>query len=513
MMHIILLVACLLLVGWFWASRSNKRLPLPPGPTRWLLKKNELPWKQPWRLSTEWSKKFGPLTYLHVYGRDMLLVNDVQTATEMLEQKSLLYSRRPTWSMATLTGLHHNVAFMDYTERQQKSRALLQHILGPESQPQWRSLLEKETAKLIKSLLIRPTDCRHQIRWYLSSFISRFTYGTSITDTRLKVGEELGAQIHVALCPGRWAVDTFPFLIHFPAWLPGMGFKRRAREAREKFRHFAETPYNLAHKSIQSNSGERCMVTDVLREISTGKSRFDEPALISATNSIHIATVDTVRLCLLPLCAFLTALQTSAILLNFLLLMTIHQDVQAKAYAEILEMVGPCRLPTLDDQASLPYVNAVMKEVHRYNPAASMVTRSPVEDDTVHGYRVPRNSAVMFNLWAMAHDANVYTESDVFRPERYIPSPSNPIPDKDPRDFTFGFGKRICPGLNLANAQVYMVISQILSVFEIKPSVDLSGREEIPTPSYTCGIISTPEPFKCRLVARKGGLAQQLMLG
>jgi cytochrome P450 len=46
-----------------------------------------------------------------------------------------------------------------------------------------------------------------------------------------------------------------------------------------------------------------------------------------------------------------------------------YPEVQAKAQAEIDRMIGTDRLPTYSDRASLPYVEALYKEVLRWNPA------------------------------------------------------------------------------------------------------------------------------------------------
>ena len=51
----------------------------------------------------------------------------------------------------------------------------------------------------------------------------------------------------------------------------------------------------------------------------------------------------------------------------FFLAMLIYPEVQARAAAEIQEVVGSDRLPTLADRASLPYCNAVLKELYRWS--------------------------------------------------------------------------------------------------------------------------------------------------
>lgn len=48
----------------------------------------------------------------------------------------------------------------------------------------------------------------------------------------------------------------------------------------------------------------------------------------------------------------------------------IRSDVQKKAQAEIDAVVGPDRLPCLADRPDLPYVDAIVTEVLRWNSVA-----------------------------------------------------------------------------------------------------------------------------------------------
>ena len=49
-----------------------------------------------------------------------------------------------------------------------------------------------------------------------------------------------------------------------------------------------------------------------------------------------------------------------------------HPEAQRKAQAEIDKVVGNDRLPTLADQPNLPYTDALVKEVLRWNPVAPL---------------------------------------------------------------------------------------------------------------------------------------------
>ena len=52
--------------------------------------------------------------------------------------------------------------------------------------------------------------------------------------------------------------------------------------------------------------------------------------------------------------------------------MVLHPEVQRKAQAEVDRVIGGDRLPTLADQPNLPYVDALVQEVLRWNPAGPL---------------------------------------------------------------------------------------------------------------------------------------------
>lgn len=53
---------------------------------------------------------------------------------------------------------------------------------------------------------------------------------------------------------------------------------------------------------------------------------------------------------------------------SFLLAMTLHPEIQRKGQEEIDVVIGKDRLPTFEDRLSLPYVEAIYREVMRLHP-------------------------------------------------------------------------------------------------------------------------------------------------
>ena len=52
--------------------------------------------------------------------------------------------------------------------------------------------------------------------------------------------------------------------------------------------------------------------------------------------------------------------------------MVMHPEIQRKAQAEIDRVIGNDRFPTLADQANLPYIDAIAKEVLRWGPVVPL---------------------------------------------------------------------------------------------------------------------------------------------
>ena len=80
--------------------------------------------------------------------------------------------------------------------------------------------------------------------------------------------------------------------------------------------------------------------------------------------------------------------------------MTLFPEVQSKAQAELMTVVGPDRLPDFEDKEHLPYVQAVVKECMRWAPVAPLgLPHLAMEDDEYCGYFIPKGSVVIANIW------------------------------------------------------------------------------------------------------------------
>lgn len=129
--------------------------------------------------------------------------------------------------------------------------------------------------------------------------------------------------------------------------------------------------------------------------------------------------------------------------------MALHPDVQKKAHKALDAVLQGQRLPDFNDFGGhIPYVDAVVNEVLRWNPATPFaVYHVASEDDSYKGYEIPKGSIMIPNLWALLHQESVFgPDTDKFIPERFLQPDGQLNPDILDLDIAFGFGRRACPG-------------------------------------------------------------------
>ncbi|KAJ8508790.1 hypothetical protein ONZ45_g8974 [Pleurotus djamor] len=202
---------------------------------------------------------------------------------------------------------------------------------------------------------------------------------------------------------------------------------------------------------------------------------------------------------------------TVSALNTFFLAMLRHHEVQINAQKELDEVLGG-RLPEFDDEASLPYISAIVKEVLRWEPVTPIaIPHLVTEDDVYRGYRIPANSMVVGNAWAILHDETMYPEPFSFKPDRWLTPEGRLNPDIRDPTVIFGFGRRICPGRHIATSTLWIAAASILTTFNITKAKDPAGNIIEPDGKYHSAMICHALPFKCTIKPRSKS-AEQLIL-
>ncbi|KEP48275.1 O-methylsterigmatocystin oxidoreductase [Rhizoctonia solani 123E] len=165
--------------------------------------------------------------------------------------------------------------------------------------------------------------------------------------------------------------------------------------------------------------------------------------------------------------------QTSSLIKSFFLMACLYPEAAKKAQAEIDSIVGRERIPNLQDRPALPYTEAFVQEIMRMFPPAPLgLSHFTTEAIQFQGYEIPKGSTINANIWAILRDPNHYSSPHTFNPSRFL----GPKPELDPKKFIFGFGRRVCPGLHVANNSVWITCAGLLSVFDIQAGPQLAAK-------------------------------------
>jgi cytochrome P450 family 110 len=134
----------------------------------------------------------------------------------------------------------------------------------------------------------------------------------------------------------------------------------------------------------------------------------------------------------------------------------------------------------------LPYLNAVCCETLRIYPVGmttfARVTKSTVE---LMGSTLEPGTVVIGCIYLVHHREDIFPDPDEFRPERFLERRYSPF-----EYLPFGGGVRRCIGMAFAQFEMKLVISSILSSFELALADSRSVRP------IRRALTSGPSPFR-----------------
>ncbi|KAG7094724.1 hypothetical protein E1B28_005544 [Marasmius oreades] len=471
--------------------RPGRNLPLPPGPKPdpLLGHLRMIPGENQPDVFSEWAKIYGDVMYLEVLGRKMVILDKIEDAKALLDNRGANYSCRPKIATFDIMGYKRFLAFMPYGAQFIKHRKMVQQYFGKKESLVFTPGIAEEARLLVKNLH-QSASGRHldYIRRFTVSCIMRAAFGHQVKsddDIFLAIGHQASYGINNCGQGGNNIVDFFPWLRHFPSWFPGTYYADLARSCYQNVRDLHDVTVDFVRNGMVNKTVEKCFVSDQLEELG-GQDNPDLELedIKGAAAAIFIAGEDT---------AYVT-------ISVFLLAMVLNPECQRRAYEEIISVVGQGRLPDLSDRGSLPYLECIMQETYRWHPVASFVPHRALDDDIYKGMFIPKGAIVFANNKSMAKNERVYHSPTTFDPVRYLPAPEG---RGEPHlTSIWGYGRRICPGRHFADIVIWTAMACILATLEILPPKDGKGNVVLPELKPTDGIITGIAPFNFEVRAR-----------
>lgn len=203
---------------------------------------------------------------------------------------------------------------------------------------------------------------------------------------------------------------------------------------------------------------------------------------------------------------------TSSALNSVIKFLAADPEVQKCARKELIKSVGEDRSPTFEDEHNLPYIRAMVKEILRMRPPTNIGTPHRATADIIYkDMFIPKGTIISLHQYALHWDPIRYPEPEKFNPSRYH---SHTLkagayaahPDPYARDhFSFGAGRRICPGMHLAENSLFIVLAKLLWAFDIRPPLNEDGTEammDLSDEANEPGANTLPKPYRVRFIPR-----------
>ncbi|KAF9463397.1 cytochrome P450 [Collybia nuda] len=440
----------------------------------------------PWYIFTEWKAQYGPVVSLNLAGQPMIILNTHKAASDLLNHRSSKWRRM---RRAVHEGLNVQAAEKYRPLQEIEASRLVNNLLrDPDN---WDDHFGGKIYSVIMS--VRSNNHHHRSA---ASTVLCSVYGWNPIEPRddpvvQRINDILHRMARAAL-PGAYLVEFFPTMIYLPKWM--------AKWKREGLEWFAKDTKMFGD-----------FLSDVEERASTGNCK---PCLASSIleNQNKLKLGDKEAAWVAGMMFAGGSGTTASSMSVFILAMVLYPDVMRKAQAEIDEVVGRDRLPNFGDYNKLPYIHAMVKEVLRWRP----VVPCAAENDWYEGYYIPKGALVISNIWAMNRDPDLYPDYDEFRPDRFLD-----VSGKVNKKFsdavsmghvTYGFGRRICAGMNLANQSLFINIARILWALNIDQATDAHGNKIVPSRDDCVdeGLVVKPTPFACKITVRSSDVVMVL---
>ncbi|KAJ7589614.1 cytochrome P450 [Mycena floridula] len=442
---------------------------------------------------TEWAREYGEIYSLKIGPGTAIVISSATAVKELMDKRSASTVDRPANRLVLAVTGGYNIAFARYTEVWRTLRKAAHTILSPQASNRHLPMQKAEAIQLMYDLLKDPEAFYNHIRRYSNSVIMCLLYGTRSPRYETKQARALYEVQHLweqVLAPGAHPpVDLLPFLEYIPErWAP---WKRLCKLVRSLQRDLYFELLDECEKRMKRGEGNGCYIEELLeRQDALG---MDRELIGYLAGALSEGGSDT----------------TASFLQSLALALVAFPGAQSKAQEELDRVIGDKRLPSLEDFENLPYIQAIVKETHRFRPVTPLaIPHANLVEEEYNGYVIPEGTTIFVNIWGVYHDPDAFEDPEIFNPDRFLLTEHGTKPGFDASDFRtnlpFGTGRRICPGIPVANNSLMLNTMNLLWGFDFSLATDSLTKAPIPVNvfDYQPELLQKPAPFKCNITPR-----------
>ncbi|KAI3927662.1 hypothetical protein MKW92_040346 [Papaver armeniacum] len=455
----------LLLLNTFhsWKSSTTNSRRLPPGPPGWPLIGNLLDlgynYKAPHKRLVQLQKKYGPVFMIRMGAVNTLVIASADAAMELFKSHDQAFiNRHPIQALQPSNDDYHGTPwsphgpiwrlnrrlYANFFSRTTMKNTLARRRLFVDQIIQWVSVEEKEG---------RSVEIKHLTLVAFANLLGNLFFSKDVMDLKSATGTELyhllGEIVELATTPN--LADFFP-------WLRSLDPQNLAKRTSKAVHACANIVDGFAKErrsmNVLRNNNEEKDYWDLLMDFEgNGK---DEPRELSESHiNLFITEI------------FIGGSDSLINSIEWVMTEVVRNpEVMKKAKDEIAQVVGYNRRIEESDIENLSYLGAVIKETLRLHPAAPLlIPRTTVEDTKFMGYIIPKDTAVLVNVWGIGRDSASWDDPFSFNPERFLVNTTD-YRGQHFQYLPFGSGRRMCAGYPMAHQILHIVVGSLLQSFD-----------------------------------------------
>ncbi|CAO3639618.1 unnamed protein product [Cunninghamella echinulata] len=452
----------------------------------------------PGRTIAKWHEEYGPILKVKMGVQDYIMISDPELSHELFVTKGAITSDRPFSTYLNLYSYPgRGIAFTNADKKWKQARTAALEILAPRKVDEFAHLVDFEADNLIKQF-IELTKQKGQLNplEYIQSATLNVILQTTFGNRVSSIDDPLSKEILYIV---NQHVHYASFSSDISSYLPILSFLDIIFRKERNINHFLKTFYRPCIKKLAKYALENekdCFYTRLLGM----KEQYglDHEDVLVSVSDILIAGSDT---------SAVTLSWTIAVLSNY-------PDVQKKIIKEIDEYIAQHgQLPTFKDRDQFQYLITVLKEVMRFRPISAFgVPHVNNKDVILRNYFLPKGSILVSSMDGMHLNADVYDDPKVFNPDRFVnktntllSSANGNINNRD--QYNFGWGRRICPAIHLAESEMFYILTRMFAYSTIAPPLDKNGNEmPVNIDGAVNGLVVHPLPFEVRFLPRTDAL-------
>ncbi|ESK85938.1 cytochrome p450 [Moniliophthora roreri MCA 2997] len=473
-------------------GRREKYLPGGPPTVPILGNLHIFPIEDPHLKFTEWAQQYGDIYSLKISSSTFIVISGMEAVSELMDRRSATTADRPKYHMGKRVTNNLNMGLCGYSDTWRALRKAAHTILTPAAAESHLPIQRAEATQVLYDFIQNPDDFFNHIGRYTNSVIMSVLFGKRCP--RYETPESLGffeSQELWNRCMSPTVVppvDLLPFLDYIPeswAW-----WKQLASETRQKQRALYFGLLDECEQRMKRGEENGSYMEQILME--ERELGLDREMIGYLGGILLEGGTET----------------TASFLRCLVMALIVFPDVQRKAQAEIDGVVSRERMPTLSDIKDLPYIQALIKEVHRFHPVSPIVPHATLADEEYRGFVLPKGTTILVNTYGIYHNPQYFDNPEVLDPGRYLSHEFGVKEGVDASffrdDLVFGYGRRACPGIYIARDSLNLNTMNLIWAFDFAPFKDAMGKE-IPVSfdnHEKKGIVPVLLPFKCSIRPR-----------